>query len=113
ALAMVLDNKARVLNIGFTQKKRTVYAPITIAVALAFNVALNFALIPRYGSWGAAVSTLLSYAAFCGLRFWASNRFYKVHYEWGRVFTLGAVGGLVVAAFYAVDYLRGDLNAMS
>ncbi|HJQ26230.1 MAG TPA: oligosaccharide flippase family protein [Blastocatellia bacterium] len=113
ALAMVLDSAARVLNIGITLKKRTVYAPITIAAALAFNIALNFALIPRYGSWGAAVSTLLSYVAFCGLRYWASNRFYKVHYEWRRVFTVGVVGALIAAAFYAIDYLRGDLNALS
>jgi O-antigen/teichoic acid export membrane protein len=113
ALAMVLDSAARVLNIGITMKKRTIYAPVTIAIALAFNIALNFALIPRYGSWGAAVSTLLSYAAFCGLRFWASNLFFKVAYEWRRVFTVGAIGSLVVAAFYAIDYLRGDLNTMS
>src|SRR6185369_4969792 len=70
ALAMVLDSAARVLNIGITLKKRTIYAPITIAAALAFNIALNFALIPGYGSWGAAVSTVLSYAVFCGLRYW-------------------------------------------
>jgi O-antigen/teichoic acid export membrane protein len=113
AMAMVLDSAARVLNIGITLKKRTIYAPITIALALCFNVALNFALIPRYGSWGAAVSTLLSYAVFCGLRFWASNLFCKVDYEWGRVFTVGALGALVVAAFYVIDYLRGDLNAMA
>ncbi|MFL6277045.1 MAG: lipopolysaccharide biosynthesis protein [Blastocatellia bacterium] len=113
AQAMVLDSAARDLNIGITLKKRTIYAPITIAIALAFNIALNFALIPRYGSWGAAVSTLLSYAAFCGLRFWASNLFYKVRYEWGRVFTVGGVGALVAAAFYAIDYLRGDLSVMS
>ncbi len=113
ALAMVLDSAARVLNIGITLKKRTIYAPITIAAALVFNIALNFALIPRYGSWGAALSTLLSYAAFCGLRYWASNRFYKVDYEWGRVFAIGATGGLIVAAYYAIDYLRGDLNVMS
>ena len=113
ALAMVLDSAARVLNIGITLKKRTIYAPITIAAALVFNVALNFALIPRYGSWGAAVSTLLSYAVFCGLRYWASNRFYKVDYEWGRVFAIAMTGGLIVAAYYAIDYLRGDLGVMS
>jgi hypothetical protein len=113
ALSMVLDSAARVLNIGITLRKRTVYAPVTIAVALGINVALNFALIPRYGSWGAAVSTFLSYAAFCGLRFWASNLFFKVPYEWRRVFAMGGLGALIIGAFYAIDYFRGDLNAMS
>ena len=113
ALSMVLDSASRVLNIGITLKKRTIYAPITIAIALAINVCLNFALIPRYGSWGATVSTFLSYAAFCALRFWASNLFFKVRYEWSRVFAIGGLGAILVGSFYLIDYLRGDLTAMS
>jgi O-antigen/teichoic acid export membrane protein len=113
ALSMVLDSASRVLNIGITLKKRTIYAPITIALALAFNVAINFVLIPRYGSFGAAISTLLSYVVFCILRFWASNLFFKVHYEWGRIFTMGVIGSLIFGAYYTIDYLRGDVNAMS
>lgn len=109
ALAAVLDSAARVLNIGITLKKRTIFAPIVIAAALVVNVGLNFWLIPRYASMGAAISTLLSYAVFCALRFWASNLFFKVRYEWGRVFALGAIGSLIVVAFYAIDYLRGNL----
>src|SRR5262249_52501764 len=36
-----------------------------------------------------------------------------VPYEWGRVFAIGGIGALTVAAFYVIDYLRGDLSAMS
>jgi O-antigen/teichoic acid export membrane protein len=110
ALSAVLDSAARVLNIGITLKKRTVFAPLVIAAALVVNVALNFWLIPRYASMGATVSTLISYAVFCALRFWASNLFFKVRYEWARVFKMSATGSLVIFAFYAIDYLRGDLR---
>ncbi|MFP5263015.1 MAG: lipopolysaccharide biosynthesis protein [Blastocatellia bacterium] len=110
ALAAVLDSASRVLNIGTTLNKRTIFAPIVIIVALAINVALNFLLIPRYGSLGATVSTLISYAAFCALRYWASNLFFKVRYEWARVSTIGAVGAALVAAFYMIDYLRGYVD---
>ncbi|HKP88129.1 MAG TPA: oligosaccharide flippase family protein [Blastocatellia bacterium] len=110
ALSAVLDSASRVLNIGITLKKRTIFAPLVIAAALAVNVGLNFWLIPRYASLGATISTLISYAVFCALRFWASNLFFKVRYEWGRVFTAGAIGTLLIIAFYAIDYLRGDLE---
>ncbi|HEV8487238.1 MAG TPA: polysaccharide biosynthesis C-terminal domain-containing protein, partial [Blastocatellia bacterium] len=110
ALAAVLDTASRVLNVGITLKKRTIFAPIVIGAALAVNVGLNFLLIPRYGSLGATVSTLLSFAVFCVLRYWASNMFFKVHYEWGRVFTMGIVGSILMALFYLNDYLRGDVN---
>jgi O-antigen/teichoic acid export membrane protein len=109
----VLDSAARVLNIGITLKKRTIFAPIVIVAALAVNIGLNFLLIPKYGSLGATISTLISYAVFCALRFWASNLFFKVHYEWGRVFTMGAIGALIVVVFYVIDYLRGDLSVYS
>lgn len=108
ALAAVLDSASRVLNIGITLKRRTIYAPIVICAALAVNVALNFVLIPRYRALGATVSTLISYVVFCALRYWASNMFFKVRYEWGRVFTLFAVGSALIAAFYVSDHLRGE-----
>jgi O-antigen/teichoic acid export membrane protein len=108
AMAAVLDCASRVLNIGITLHKRTIYAPIVIIIALALNIGLNFWLIPRYGSMGATVSTLVSYAVFCALRYWASNMFFKVRYEWGRVFMVLAIGGLLTTAFYFNDSLRGE-----
>lgn len=108
ALAAVLDCASRVLNIGITLHKRTIFAPIVIIIALAVNIGLNFWLIPRYGSMGATISTLVSYAVFCSLRYWASNMFFKVRYEWGRVFTVLAIGALLTGAFYLCDSLRGE-----
>lgn len=108
ALAMVLDSSSRVLNVGTTLRKRTIYAPIVIGIALVFNIGLNFLLIPPLGIVGATVSTLISYVVFCGLRYWSSNLFFKVRYEWGRVFALVALGSAVTAAFYMLDRFRGD-----
>lgn len=110
AMSAVLDSAARVLNIGITLRKRTIFAPLVIVAALIVNVGLNFALIPRYGSLGATVSTLVSYVVFCALRFWASNLFFKIRYEWGRVFMAAAVGVLLIGAFYVTDHLRGNVN---
>ena len=107
-LAAVLDCASRVLNVGITLKKRTIFAPIVIIAALAVNIGLNFWLIPRYGIMGATVSTLASYIIFCGLRYWASNLFFKVRYEWGRVFTILALGSAMIGAFYLTDSLRGE-----
>jgi len=113
ALSAVLDGASRVLNIGITLRKRTVFAPLVIGAALVVNVALNFALIPRWGSLGAAASTVLSYVAFCWFRFWASNKFFRVEYEWGRVATVMALGSLIISFFYLSNYLRGDLPQRS
>lgn len=113
AMAAVLDCASRVLNVGITLHKRTIFAPIVITIALAVNIGLNFWLIPRYGSMGATISTLVSYAVFCSLRYWASNLFFKVRYEWGRVFMVLGIGALLTAAFYVSDTLRGESPSRS
>jgi O-antigen/teichoic acid export membrane protein len=106
AFSMMLDGASRVLNIGFTVKKRTIFAPIVTTTALIVNVALNFLLIPSRGTMGAAVATLLSYFFFCAIRYFVSNRFVRVQYEWSRVFKVILVGGLFISGFYAYDHYR-------
>jgi O-antigen/teichoic acid export membrane protein len=108
AMASVFDSASRVLNIGITLRKRTMFAPLVIVAGLAVNISLNFWLIPRYGAIGASVATLISYIAFCAFRYSASNLFFKVRYQWGRVFTLLGVGGVLISCFYLNDYLRGE-----
>jgi hypothetical protein len=108
ALSSVFDTASQVLNVGITLRRRTVYSPVITGLALAVNVGLNFMLIPRYGPLGASISTLLSYIAFCGLRFWFSNLFFKVEYEWVRVFNSMTIGGLLILGYYLVDTYRGQ-----
>ena len=108
AISVVLDGASRVLNVGITLKKRTIYAPIVILIALAVNIGLNFLLIPALAELGATISTLISYLVFCALRYWASNLFFKLRYEWGRVFTVMGVGSVLIASFYVIDQLRGE-----
>ncbi len=107
AFSVVLDSASRVLNVGITLRKRTFYGPLLTIAALGFNIALNFVLIPRYGSIGASLSTLLSYGFFCALRYFVSNLFFKVTYEWKRIFLMFVVGSLIIASFYVIDYLSG------
>jgi O-antigen/teichoic acid export membrane protein len=108
SMSAVLDSASRVLNIGTTLKRRTIYAPIVLLVALGFNLALNFLLIPRYGVMGATISTLVSYVALCALRYWSSNLFVKIRYEWGRVAKVFVTGSVLIGLFYLNDFFRGE-----
>lgn len=107
ALSTVFDAAARVLNVGITLKGRTLFSPFIAGAALIVNIILNFALIPGYGAMGATISTLLSFACFCALRFSVSNLFLRVGYEWGRIGKAIGIGTAMIASFYLVDHLRG------
>jgi O-antigen/teichoic acid export membrane protein len=73
------------LMAGIYIEKKTSYLPgITIAGAVT-NVVSNFLLIPLMGMMGAAIATLLSYAAMAGILYVVVQRIYPVEYEVGRL----------------------------
>jgi O-antigen/teichoic acid export membrane protein len=86
-----------VVAIGVGRARRTQFNWVVAAAGAAVNVALNLALIPRYGMLGAAIATLAAYATmFVGMAWWA-QRIYPVRYQWRRVVTAMLAGaGLVV-----------------
>jgi O-antigen/teichoic acid export membrane protein len=54
--------------------------------ALLFNGVLNFILIPTFGAWGAAVTTLITQATAAMLQFYVCNR--RFNFQWGGLFYL-------------------------
>ena len=98
AIGVFLQGVYLLTSIGLNITKRTGYYPVaTIAAAIA-NVALNFALIPRYGMMGAACANAAAYAVQAGLAFAFSQRVYPVRYEYGR---LARATGAAAVAFVA------------
>lgn len=70
---------------GIYIEKRTAYLPAVTISGAAVNIAANFALIPRWGIMGAAVSTLVAYGVMAGVLFVVVRRIYPVSYEWLRI----------------------------
>jgi O-antigen/teichoic acid export membrane protein len=106
AFAVVLFAGYVVIAIGVGRARRTQFNWVVTGAAAVVNVALNLALIPRYGMMGAAVATIAAYGTmFLGMTWWA-QRIYPVPYQWRRVATAGGVG---VALFAAGKLLGGGL----
>lgn len=86
-------------SIGLNLTKRTEYYPVATGTAAAANVALNLALVPRFGMMGAAWANAAAYAlqALMALRF--SQRFYHVDYQTRRIALL--VGAALAACLAA------------
>jgi O-antigen/teichoic acid export membrane protein len=94
-----------VLAIGIGRARQTQFNWIVSGAAAALNIALNFALIPRYGMMGAAVSTAAAYVGlFLGMTL-NSQRVYPVPYQWRRVLTLTAVAVVLTVVGYELRSL--------
>ena len=93
-----------VLSIGAGRSRRTQGNWIVAGIAAAFNVALCLLLVPPFGMMGAAVATLVAYAALAvGMVVYAQH-VYPVAYQWRRVAT-----ALFAAVALAIAGVAADL----
>lgn len=84
-----------------------------ILIAAAANLAVNAALVPLLGAFGAALTTLLSYCALCLWLYRPSQALIPNRYPWGRLcglFALTLAGGTAAAALPGLGGLA-DLGA--
>jgi O-antigen/teichoic acid export membrane protein len=103
AFAVVAFAGYVVMAIGVGRARRTQFNWVVTGAAAAVNVALNLALIPRYGMMGAAVATVAAYLTmFAGMAWWA-QRIYPVPYQWRRVLTAALVGIALAVAGKLLD----------
>jgi len=97
ALAYLLHGVFLLTSIGIGIEKKARYYPIVTGAAAAVNLALNFALIPRYGMMGAAWATVAAYAVMAGLGGTLSQRLYPIPFERARLLAIVVAAAAVMA----------------
>jgi O-antigen/teichoic acid export membrane protein len=85
-----------ILKVGMNIEKKTHLLPIRVVFAGILNVVIDILLIPRLGIVGAALGTVISFAAMDVYTIWACRGFYRVAYNWA------AMAGLIVMAALAL-----------
>ncbi len=99
-----------IASCGILIKNQTKYRGISTVIAMFVNIGLNFLLIPIWGGWGAALSTLLSFGVRFGIEYYYSQRFYPIKYEKGRILLMI---GLYIPLNMPVFFLRIDNQLLS
>jgi O-antigen/teichoic acid export membrane protein len=99
---MVVDGTGSMLGAGlFIHRKTRIIMGIVVSCAL-FNLALNIVLVPRLGILGAAIATLVSYAANALALAVAARHLLRVQIPWG---TMLRAGGAAVLMWLALRNL--------
>jgi len=73
-------------------KKKTHYFLIITPLSAIINIVLNFVLIPKYGMYGAAFSTLFSFFAFAMITYVFSIKVFPIPYEKTKIVFLIFIG---------------------
>jgi O-antigen/teichoic acid export membrane protein len=93
------------LGSWFSMKTRLL--PVFTAFAAAVNIALNFALIPRWGATAAAINTLVAYLLLAVTQTLLAQRLHRIDWPWRRWLKLLAVSLLTFAVGWSLG--RGGL----
>jgi O-antigen/teichoic acid export membrane protein len=90
------------VNVGLMTERKAYWNPIIVVSAAVVNIALNVALIPRYGMMGAAWATVVAYGFMNWFRWYMSTRYHPVAYEWGRI---AKMTGLALAMYALIVWI--------
>ena len=92
-------------TVPFYSKSETKKLAVITLIAMFINLILNVILTPKFGYWGAAISTLLSFIVLAGLTIFYAQKIVKINYAFIKLFLflIIAVGFYVFSEVYFVN----------
>ncbi len=96
------------LNLSFWYKReeKTHMAIIVTVAGLVASMAVYFALVPRYGYYGAAWGRMAAEAVMVAVSFWLNRRYYPIPYKLGRMAEyVGVAGAMYGVGVWADNYV--------
>lgn len=101
--------------IGLNLKKKTVFQPFIVGTAALLNLLLNWIFIPRWGTIGAASSTLVSFFVMAVLSTRISLKYFYVPYEYRRIIIIciTSVSTILIAGVIGIEQSFLSLLAKS
>ncbi len=94
-----------VFSAGIYIEEKSMYAPIVAGVGAITNIVSNILLIPHFNIMGAAFATLISYAVMAFGYYLVTQKYYRIDYEYGRLFKLVIVGTVIAVLYYVLKSL--------
>jgi O-antigen/teichoic acid export membrane protein len=98
-LSYILNDMRAVVLSGVLVRNLTHHIAWISAIAAAANLTLNYVLVSRYSTMGAALATVLTYALILLLSYLIAQRVYFIHYDYVRnLIILGSAIGVYIAS---------------
>ena len=101
--AYVIHGLAAFCMIGVLVEGKTEQITISTWFAAAVCLVMNFVLVPRYHSYGAAIATIVPFSLRYVLVLRFSQRLLPVAYDWGAAARLVGIYGVLLAVALYVD----------
>jgi O-antigen/teichoic acid export membrane protein len=109
-LGYVFNGAYVVFIAGAYLEKKTKFLPFITGLGALVNIGVNFLLIPTMGIMGAAIATFVSYAVMAVTMYFASRRFYAIHYEWSKVTGIAVAAAVAFICFKVIRPVPLDIH---
>jgi len=104
SMAYFFNGLAEYTQLGALITKKTHFVAYSTTIAAVINIILNFLLIPKWGIYGAGVSTILSFYGRFIIVYKFSQRIYPVPYRWYRINSMIAFSAALFLITIYIDF---------
>lgn len=104
-LAYILYGISTISSLGMFLSGKNFYMAFITMLCAGINIGLNFWLIPQFGIIAAAINTVIAFFIQDILSIVASNKYYRINYEYFKLTKLFVTGFML---FIACSYLLTD-----
>ena len=103
ALSYLFYQAGGLLNFMMYQEKKTARVMYHVVCSAILNVVLNFLLVPKYGAYGAAIATILSFIALFVANYWYAKKCYFIPFNWPRILKMFLTLFTIITLFQLWD----------
>lgn len=101
---IVFSQVGSLYNLAFYQEKKTKEIMVVSITGAIINIGLNYLFVPKYGSYGAALATLLSFIILFILMYSMAKQYYFIPLAWKENSVLMIVFFGLSSFFYIFDF---------
>ena len=102
--AHLLYGMINILDLGIFKYRKPIYTAIILFIHIPINIILNFILVPKFGYYGAAISTLITYFLLSMTVAYIANRLLKVNYEKFNLLLISLISFITIIIYlYVID----------
>ena len=105
ALSDLFGQTSGILNLYIYQAKKTKAMMCLVMGSASLNIFLNWILVPRFGAFGAAYATVVSFAFLAVIKYVYSKRCYFIPWAWGHIIKYVLGLGMIFLLFRVFELM--------
>lgn len=94
--AHLIYGMINIVDLGVFKERKLMHKTLILLIHIPINIILNFLLVPKFGYYGAAISTLITYSLLIFSVTYSSNKLFNVKYEIMNLFIISIVSSITI-----------------